>query len=513
VNSPEFSTNQPTQRYPDGKRDEVADGSFTARWREWLEGRDHLRLLAAPPFLAAVGALLGYVIFVAGWNPAHAVAKVRGPVNAAYQARDYATATVGYRGLLQLQGAGEPEYRFRLALSQLNLGRQEEAFALMLRLAPLAKPGYAPAHLQVALSLLSDTNLTAWSIPLAEQHLKHVVALDPASAQAHELLGNLNLRQGNYAEAKKHLLEAVQTRNEAILPLARALQALGEDAGVRQWADRALRHYRSELERPVPNEVELRLRMVETLLLLQDPASAQSVLEVAWKLNPNPAYETALGDVAAIWATTLAEQKPPPLALRLNVVQRGLEHAPQNLRLLEQLVALSMATGPEAAAAREALDPILKEGGRAAWVHFFLGLLARQQGDDALARKHYELAYEMAPDLAYLANNLAVLLVADKNPDLPRAFSLIDPLVAKYPDNPHSRETRGQVLAKMGRYQEAVKDLEMALPGIQGAARLNTYAALSAAYRGLGMADVAETYQRLASGKPAAPAAAPKLLK
>ena len=511
VNSPGKSDSRIGHRFPDRDRAASRHRPAAARLGGWWESRNHLRLLAAPPLLAAVAALLGYAIFLAGWQPAHAVAKIRSQVGAAYQAGDYALAAVGYRALLQLQGEGEPEYRFRLALSQLALGRREEGLALMQRLAPGAKPGYAPAHLHVARWLLSGTNSAPWNLPLAEQQLKHVVALDPTHAQAHELLGKINLQLGHYGEAKKHLLEAVQTRNEALLPLARALQALGETTGMRQWADRAQRYYSGELEKQSANDVELRLALVETLLLLRDPAGALVVLDGAWKLKPDPAYAAATGDVAAQWAAMLAEQKPNQLAQRLSVVQRGLERAPDNLKLIEQLAALSAGTGPEAATARTALDPILRDGGRAPWVHFFLGLQARQRGDNDLARKHYELAYELDPHLAYLANNLAVVLTSDKNPDLPRALSLIDDLVARFPDNLHTRETRGQVLVKMGRHQEAVKDLEQALPAIQGASRLNTYGALILAYRGLGMSDVAESYERLASEMAGSPSAAPKV--
>ena len=83
-------------------------------------------------------------------------------------------------------------------------------------------------------------------------------------------------------------------------------------------------------------------------------------------------------------------------------------------------------------------------------------------------------------------------------PDLPRALAIIQSVLDRFPNNPSFHETRGQILVRMGRWQEGVADLEFALP--QLASTSSTHSALADAYRGLGLRDLAAEHERLAKG-------------
>ena len=141
---------------------------------------------------------------------------------------------------------------------------------------------------------------------------------------------------------------------------------------------------------------------------------------------------------------------------------------------------------------------MLAEGKATAILHFTLGVDAWQRGQQEEARRHFTLAYEMAPQLPYVANNMAMILTVGDKPDLPRALAIIESVVAKYPNNPSFRETRGEILVQSGRSQEAIADLELALPLL--AAKGPTHAALAKAYRSLGLREVAAEHERLAGG-------------
>src|SRR5438445_652901 len=78
------------------------------------------------------------------------------------------------------------------------------------------------------------------------------------------------------------------------------------------------------------------------------------------------------------------------------------------------------------------------------------------------ARTHLEQAFRLAPQEGLVANNLAWLLAQPPSPDLPRALALIDSVLARWPDQPNYLETRGQILVKLQRWNEALADLEMA---------------------------------------------------
>ena len=70
-------------------------------------------------------------------------------------------------------------------------------------------------------------------------------------------------------------------------------------------------------------------------------------------------------------------------------------------------------------------------------------------------------------------------------------------VLEKFPDTPGFRETRGQILVRMGRWQQAVTDLEFALPS--QVSKRGTHKALAEAYRGLNLRDLAAEHERRAS--------------
>jgi tetratricopeptide (TPR) repeat protein len=468
--------------------------SGRSRLGRWWKGRRYVRLAAALPVLLALLALLALIVFRLGWQPASTEAKVRDTAARAMAARDFATASLAYQELLQLRSDGQPDYRFRLALSLRGQGRERESAALLRGLAPVSKAVYAPAHFYMAKLLLSHTNASATTRATAERHLTHGLALEPKNVEAQELAGRLYLSAGRLDEAKKHLLEAVGSRNDAMLPLANVLRAQGDDSGARNWLVRAQRAYRERLSKGGSGDPEAVLGLARVLTELGEFPPAVEALESALKLQPAQEYVQVIGTVCAAWAASLEKEKPADVAGRLQVVERGLEYAPQNFQLLNHLAAITELTGPPAAAARKQLDQMLTDGGKVAFVHFCLGLRADQKGDYETARKHYTLAYELAPQMVYVANNLALTLAYGPKPDLQRALSLIDPLVAASPSDGRLRDSRGQILLQLKRYKEAVADLEYGLPLLAADQRSGAWAALAKAYEGLGMPDVAATY-------------------
>ena len=69
-------------------------------------------------------------------------------------------------------------------------------------------------------------------------------------------------------------------------------------------------------------------------------------------------------------------------------------------------------------------------------------------------------------------------------------------VLERWPDEPMFRDTRGAVLAKMGRWKEALTDLQAALPGYPKNPDLHRR--LAEAYEHVGAADMAAQHRRLA---------------
>ena len=470
--------------------------SFVLDRQIWFDTRPYRRLWMSIPALVAVAAGVGFCLVLAIWTSVATGARYSAVASRALAARDFQTARIASQRLL-LSGAGTREQSlFQLALAKSGLGQAQEASALLNLAAPLDKPGYAPAHLLVARGLLAGTNQTGQAVKDAESHLNHALTLDPMLIEAKELLGWLYFQKHEWNSANECLLAVVSARPSVALTLAALAKVRGDDDGMRHWAKSAAKYYREKVEKAKTESPPDRLAWVRAVAMQEDYAEAIRILEEGRKRSGSQVYASALAELYASSAEHLVRQEPRNLVSRLKLVQRGLECEPKNIRLLKLLLALSHLEGPEANSAREALTKMLAEGGSSPMLHFILGSDAWDRGEKEEARKHFTLAFELAPDLPVVANNMALLLALGNPPDLPQALAIAQLLVEKFPDQPHFRDTRGQVLVKLGRWDDAVKDLEYALPRLND--KSATHTALAQVYENLGLRDLAAEHERLA---------------
>ena len=154
--------------------------------RRWLRTRDTRSLRWGIPAILGIVAWLVFAICMAGWKPWQTETRYTRIAEKALAAKEFETARVASQRLLALGVEPRRKHLFDLALSLGGLGQDKEAVSLLGNIAPIDKPGYLHAHLFVAQTLLSKTNVTLQEIHTAEQHLKHVVTLDPRSVDANE---------------------------------------------------------------------------------------------------------------------------------------------------------------------------------------------------------------------------------------------------------------------------------------------------------------------------------------
>ena len=467
---------------------------------EWLETRNYLRLLAALPALLALVSLGAFAVSHFGWTPARAVANTVEAGQNAYAAGDYERARLAYLGLIHLSGRREPEYTYKIALSLARTGRKEEAATLLAALAPPDRAGYAPAHLFLAKTLLEAGRGGPQVLRVAEAHLLNVLRAEPQNDEVRYLLGQLSANLGQWSEARKYLSDAVSAHPEAALLLATAHQATGDTTAARAWAERAAKYFSARVAAAVGDDLLSRVAWAKALVLLKDYPAAFAILEAGYKKASNPDYKSCLAQLCAEWVGSLDKDNARDLGERLRVIQVGLQYAPQNESLLRALAAMSGLEGTAAEAAQQSVNRMLAAGQNVALLHFCLGGLAWQRGDLDKARYHYQAAYASDPTAPNVANNLAAALMTGDKPEYPLALAIIQPLVEKFPRNPNYRDTRGQILVALGREQEAVPDLEFALPKLPDP--LSTHKALAQAYRKLGFADLAAEHERLARAGP-----------
>ena len=476
------------------------------RWRhiridlkDWYAGRDFRRLWLGLPALLACALWLVFAVLLLIRTGGRTEAKYTQAAKQAMYAQRYEEAGLAYERLLQMDKKPDPDHIFGLTSTLLARGQGDEAMALLASIAPLNGAGYAPAHLMLARIILATAASSPGVLPGAESHLKSVLQLEPRNLEVRVMLGTLYMQTGQWALAREHLQKAYPNRKEAALLLAGVAAGQGDVPETRKWALEAQSVYKAEVTAK-PGEGLERMRWAQATLLLGQFAEALDILKPGFTQPEKKAYYDAAAQVYVQWTRKVRQESPRDSATRLGLIQRGLEYAPNDRELLLQLIELSRLSGQESEAARERIKGLLASGKDAAILHFYLGGDAWQRGRTEEARQHFLLAYDLAPNMPYVANNTAMMLATGNPPDLPRALAIIQPLADKLPNNPYVQDTRGQILIKMGKWQEGVKCLELALPSLTDKAK--THQALAEAYQHLGMKDMAAEHQKLARQKP-----------
>jgi tetratricopeptide (TPR) repeat protein len=470
----------------------------TAAWVElfpitavvWLITRPYQLLWRALPAMLAVITVLAVAVacmFPQGQGNYQAV------VNQALSKKDYATVRVASLRQMQL-GGNQPPYLFNLAQSLDGLGQPGEAQVLMRMVAPLSRPGHAPAHLYAARALLVRTNLSPAECARAETHLSHVLTLNPTSLEANDILGSMYAEMHCWDLAKKHLAMASAGNPFSAVSLAALLMDQGDPEGARKYAAVA-RHlflaWFAHDDRPTVG-----LAWIKSLALEDDFPGALGMLQRRREHFTKTAYAVATGDLYLMWANFIQRTQPGDLTTLIQLLKTGLEAAPKNVGLLGILGRICEHNETATPAQRAFLENLLAKGEAPELLHYILGMAAWDRSELEAARRHFQLACAASPPTAIVVNNLAYLMVMGPNPDPPRALAMINPLVEQFPKAGNYRDTRGQILVKLGRWQEAITDLEQALPQLPRKGQ--THGALAIAYRELGMPKLAAQHAQMA---------------
>lgn len=488
-------------------------------------------LLGLPALLAGVGVgVLGFMIFV---DPAdQRLMHYRGAGAQALKDNNLGTAEVIYERLA-LMDESQPDYRFRLALTvqamadkEFAAARQEAAQsheeqakarqkqgedlfnrtrAMMNTLATPDKQGYGPAHVWWARLLWQ--NRSPATLQLAETHLRRALQINADDIDANQILGQLYLLTGQLQKAETHLSIAIKARPALHLALAELYRRQGTKDLARLHAQKAQGYFRQLAQSDIDNH-DARLRWAQATLLLEDFPTAIGILQEGSRLSGSQSYRGPLSGVYVAWADALARNPKTPVSERLARLQQAIQLEPGNLEALTRLTAITK-TKDEAAAeqARAALRTLLAEGKNPAIVHLMLGVDAQSRNQVEEARRHYEQAYKLSPNTPVVVNNLAWALAHSDKPDLKEALNLINMVLQRAPNQVRFRETRGQILAKMGDYDAALTDLEAALPTLRGYPALHK--TLAEIYRKRGELSTAAEHDRLA-GAADTPATEPK---
>lgn len=446
-------------------------------------------------------ALVGGLALAVGWA---AAMTTPGQIHMTYTDQAQRAARAGQHQVaklcferLALAPDSTAEAQFNLAWSLEALGNQRRAVSILDGLAPPDRPGYPAAQLRLAQILLNEKPTPQRALWEAERHLRQALAGERTSVAANTLLAQILVATGRPEQATPFLHRAVTERPELRITLARVYRAVNQPDSARFEATQAVREFRRRSEAN-PDDPEARLRWAEAAAFLEDFATAADVLRRGWERTNDPRYRPTLASLYAVWAATLKDDPKAEPGNRLALLEQGLRWDPTSKDLLGQFARMLQTGGAEAERARAMLRDLLAKGEDRAGIHFVLGVDAWLRARLDEARLHFEQAERSDPQSAVIVNNLAWMLVRGESPDPQRALTLANLAVERQPDNPRFHGTRGVALARLGRWKEALPDLEAALPASPRDADLHQ--ALVDTYEHLGLAEMAAAHRKQLAG-------------
>ncbi len=467
-------------------------GWFARRWRQ----REWRYLLQGLP--ALLGFLLVVLVAVLAYHRQTRLVDVyRQSAVRALQAENYSSARIYYERLIVLNQRDEST-RYDLALALAGLGQTERASTIMESMAPLDRAGYGQAHLWLATRILGDFDpnaLTVAHMQRAFAHLTHAKQRLPNAAEVDWYFARYHAASGRPEAAVPHLENAVNGLPELYFELSLLYATLGQMDAARQAAHRAHAHLRGWVSAN-PNDDDARLRWASVRVNLGDFEGAIRILTEGAMLRPDGPFQQALARALISRFDQISQQSEQVGPEKIELLRMALRHDPNSQEALVRLIDLGGGSAEERQDAREMLQGLLVGGYATPFIHFVLGCRAWEAGTQETALFHLERAYQLDEQLAPVANNLAWVLAHRDPPDLDRALAIINSVLDRWPNDGNYRDTRGQILVKLERWNEALDDLERALP--QMPSNVALHQALAVAYRNLGQEPLAEKHEELA---------------
>lgn len=366
--------------------------------------------------------------------------------------------------------------------------------AIMQQLAPDDHPVHASSHLWKATELLTKKKRTREELKLAIIHLEYVLSLRPQNANAHTLLGELYLQMRLFRDAVPHLNAVVTQRPQLTLSLAKAYKYSGETTKAVSAGEMA-EVYFSRRSINFPYDHNARLKWADSLMFLERYQEATQVLNDGIKLEDDERFHFGLARTYIAWADSFELDSDRQRQQKLQLLTAGLHANPNEMLLFDRLMPILSYKDETSQEAEQFLLDTVSTGQALGVCHLLLGSNAFLKKNTPQADFHLEQAIKHMPTAPIVANNLAWYLTFTDSPNLDRALALIEPVITQFPDGHEYHETRGQILLRQGKWEEAISDLEFALP--QCLNRPQTHDALSVAYDKIGNALLAKQHRTL----------------
>jgi tetratricopeptide (TPR) repeat protein len=184
---------------------------------------------------------------------------------------------------------------------------------------------------------------------------------------------------------------------------------------------------------------------------------------------------------------------PDPDAERLAVLFVQAAELAEDPQRLQQLVAALYRLRRNFPVADKVVTRVVESPRATSAILEAVGTVAATAGEFGQAKEFLQRAIKKDARNSIAWNNYAWILLQEPQGDAQAALDAVNKALEIRPDEFRYRETRGQVLVRMGRWQEAVLDLEYAANGMPESRDIHL--ALAKAYDALGEKQLAQVHR------------------
>jgi len=472
----------------------AALGSFV---HAWFATRSYRQFLWGIPVMLVILPLAVAGAWTAIWGEGRIASQYRVAVRQSVEEKDFRRVRLFERKLAQL-GVDTQWTDFQTAKSLAEDGNISDAYERMQLLAPAAAADYPPAHFWIFEQLAAGK----LEVPADEAtrlmgiHLRHLQGLGFKGPEM-QLLEALWLVQNQRPEEAASLLRPLTSR----LALAAMLRMqvnyqLGRISEARRDARLVRSHHEERAGRSFGFSAEEYRTWALAEELLGDIAKAASLVRKRLELEPdNDEARRTLADLCLRqFEALLAEPRPDPK--RLAELFAEAAELTDDPAPLQQRIGFMYRARTRIAVADRVLDAVSRRSQTPSPILEALGSAAAEAGDFDRAKETLRLAVAKDPHNAIAWNNYAWILAQGSDADLDEALAAVDKALAILPDEFRYRETRGQILVRLGKWEEAVADLEFAVNGLPDSSDIHS--ALAKAYIALGQKQLAHLHRQQA---------------
>ncbi len=475
---------------------------FTKAWIATREPRE--LALAAPAVVLAIpflfvgvrGALL---------SQSQVAERYKVAVRDAVEAGDYARVDLFERKLAQM-GVDTRRADYRTAIKLDDAGNTAGAYARMVRLASPDRPGYPSAHAWLVQRLIAGKigseiepaieDSEKANLRLAERHLDRLEELKISGVEL------TRMRALIYAETDRvdQAVDLLQAYSDTSLSCSTMRMQILAKANRLAEAKR-----QAEVVLGLIRDPQIRSRMTPVdypfwsfaASLAESPSELRSALK-AW-IEVDPENEQP-GRLLRAYrqkeaARMLANPTSSPTAAAKAFIE-AVEMGDATEWALVQARRLAAARSRDRYA-RQVWSTLEKNASLPIELLAAMATTVAGEGDIEMARSMFAKLIEQTKGDAVAHNNYAWTLSQEPNPDLPQAMEQVELALEIRPGDYRFRETRGQVLLAMKKWEAAIEDLEYALNGIPESSEIHS--GLATAYEALSKPTLASIHRRQAA--------------